>query len=71
MEQKAKKVSTPIGDFKFPMNPAFTKQLEGCKTIEDLFELCEKNGFINPDAFAEICARGLTVEYKQWKERPF
>lgn len=49
------------------MNPAFSKTLENCKTDEDLFKLVEKNGFINPDAFTELNARGLYHKYQEWK----
>ena len=68
MDAKAKTVETPIGDFPFPMDPAFTDHLANCKTDEDLFKLVECNGFINPDAFTEINARGLYFKYKKWKE---
>lgn len=67
MEAKAKYVKTPVGKFPFPMNPAFSKTLENCKTDEDLFKLVEKNGFINPDAFTELNARGLYHKYQEWK----
>ena len=67
MKPKAKYVQTPVGNFTFPMNPGFSKTLQNCKTNEDLFELIEPNGFINPDAFTELNARGLYHEYKKWK----
>ena len=67
MKAKAKFIKTPVGPFSFPMNPGFTKVLESCQTNEDLFKLVEPRGFINPDAFAELEARGLYHEYKNWK----
>lgn len=69
MESKAKKVQTPVGNFPFPMNPAFTKHLDKCKNNEDLFNLVEENGFINPDAFTELSARHLVQEYRNWKSK--
>ena len=68
MKPKAKVVKTPVGLFPFPMNPAFKDRLKACKTNEDLFQLIEENGFINPDAFAELQARNLVAEYADWKE---
>ena len=67
MKAKSKFVKTPVGKFPFPMNPAFSGTLEKCKTNEDLFKLVQENGFINPDAFTELNARGLYFEYKKWK----
>lgn len=68
MKLVAKSIKTPVGYFASPMNPGFTKTLEKCETNEDLFALVEENGFINPDAFNEINARGLYFDYKKWKE---
>ncbi len=68
MKAKSKTIKTPIGLFSFPMNPGFTQILDNCKSDEDLFKLVEKNGFINPDAFTELNARGLYNEYKKWKQ---
>lgn len=68
MKAKAKIVKTPAGNFPFPMNPGFKKTLEKCSTNEDLFKLVEDNGFINPDAFTELNARGLYYDYQQWKK---
>jgi len=67
MKPKAKYVDTPVGSFSFPMNPRFLNKLDACKTNENLFMLVEHKGFINPDAFTEIVARGLGNEYKKWK----
>jgi hypothetical protein len=67
MKPTATHVKTPVGPFPYPMAPGFAKQLEACKTNEDLFALVEENGFINPDAFTELIAMGLTSEYKKWK----
>lgn len=67
MEAKSKFVETPVGKFSFPMNPAFSKILENCETDEDLFKLVKENGFINPDAFTEVNARGLWYKYKEWE----
>lgn len=67
MKAKAKFVKTPVGRFPFPMNPGFTSILKDCKIDEDLFRLVEPNGFINPDAFTELNARGLYFKYKEWK----
>jgi hypothetical protein len=67
MKAKAQHVKTPVGNFPFPMNPAFSKTLENCTTDEDLFELVEENGFINPDAFTELNARGLYQKYREWR----
>lgn len=39
-----------------------------CKTNEDLFNLVEEKGFINPDAFTELNASGLYEEYQEWKK---
>lgn len=69
MKAKAQHVQTPVGNFPFPMNPAFSKTLKNCKTNEDLFELVEENGFINPDAFTELTARGLNNEYRIWRDK--
>lgn len=68
MKPIAKTVNTPAGKFPFPMNPAFKEDLELCQTNEDLFELVEWHGFINPDAFSEVMARGLISDYKKWKK---
>ena len=68
MKPKAKFVQTPVGPFNFPMNPGFNQTLEKCQTDEDLFKLVENNGFINPDAFTELNARGLYHKYKEWKK---
>ncbi len=68
MKAKATHVQTPVGKFPFPMNPGFTKILSECKTDEDLFKLVEPNGFINPDAFTELQARGLYHKYQDWKK---
>ena len=69
MKAKSKTIKTPIGLLKYPMNPGFTQILDNCKSDEDLFKLVEKNGFINPDAFTELNARGLYFEYKKWKNQ--
>jgi len=69
MKAQAKVVKTPVGDIPWPMNPAFSKTLENCKNDEDLFNLVEENGFINPDAFTEVLARGLSCKYKGWKKQ--
>ena len=68
MKSIAKTVNTPAGKFPFPMNPAFKEDLALCQTNEDLFELVEWHGFINPDAFTEVMARGLVPDYEKWKE---
>lgn len=70
MKVSAKKIKTPVGYFPAPMSPAFKGQLEKCKTNEDLFNLVEEKGFINPDAFNEVDSRGLYQEYQQWKRNP-
>ena len=69
MIAKARFIKTPVGKFPFPMNPAFSKTLGNCKTDEDLFRLVEEKGFINPDAFTELNARGLYSKYKEWKNQ--
>lgn len=69
MEAKAKYVKTPVGKFPFPMNPSFTNTLAKCKTNEDLFNLVEEKGFINPDAFTELNKRGLYTQYQKWKQQ--
>ena len=60
-------METPYGYFPAPMSPAFTTALAKCEKDEDLFALVEENGFINPDAFNEVNARGLYFKYKEWK----
>ena len=69
MKPVAEYSSTPIGIFKFPLNSAFLELLDKCETDEDLFKLVEPNGFIDPDAFTELDARGLVSEYEIWKKR--
>lgn len=69
MKAQAKVVKTPVGDIPWPINPAFSKTLEICKNDEDLFNLVEEKGFINPDAFTEVLARGLFCKYKVWKRQ--
>ena len=69
MKPVAKYVKTPVGRFPFPMNPGFKNTLNRCESNEDLFKLVEENGFINPDAFTELNARGLYFEYKKWKQK--
>lgn len=50
-----------------PMNPGFTGRLNACRTNEDLFYLCKDvSGYVEPDAFAEIRARGLLGAYEDW-----
>lgn len=50
-----------------PMNPGFTARLHACRTNEDLFYLCKDvSGYVEPDAFAEIRARGLLGAYEDW-----
>ena len=44
------------------------REYELGKTDEDLFKLVEENGFINPDAFTELNARGLYNKYQDWKK---
>ncbi len=68
MKAKAISVKTPVGHFPFPTNPGFNQTLSKCETNEDLFKLIEENGFINPDAFTELNARGLYLEYQEWKK---
>ena len=69
MKAKARFVNTPVGPFKFPLDPAFTRILEKCETNEDLFKLVEVDGFINPDAFTELLARDLIDEYNVWDKQ--
>lgn len=71
MKPIQKTAPTPIGNIPAPMSPRFEKDLEKCETNEDLFEIVEDNGFINPDAFNEVCARGLYIDYQQWKKKKF
>lgn len=69
MEVKAKSIDTPIGRLRGPMSPGFAAELAKCNTNEELFELVEHNGFINPDAINEVWARRLGYEYAQWKSK--
>lgn len=49
------------------MNPGFRGKLAACSTQEDLFYLCkDESGFVEPDAFGEIRARGLLGAYEDW-----
>lgn len=68
MKPVAKTIKTPVGYFPAPFSPAFASKLEQCNSNEDLFALVEEKGFINPDAFNEVNARGLYFEYKKWKD---
>jgi hypothetical protein len=67
MKPKAKKIKTPLGFFPAPLNPGFKKQIESFTSNEELFQIVEVNGFINPDAFNEIIARDLYPEYIKFK----
>ena len=69
MKPKAKVVQTPFGSMPFPLSPRFLDALSKCQTNEDLFSIVEENGFINPDAFAELSARHLVNDYEKWKEK--
>lgn len=71
MKQKAKFIDTPLGRAPAPMYPLFGNELAKCKSNEDLFSLVEKPSnwrFANPDAWAEVEARGLTSEYRSWRD---
>lgn len=69
MKIRANHIETPIGFLPAPLSPDFPRVLGECKTNEDLFKLLEsKRGFVNPDVFAEIEARGLYQEYKKWRD---
>jgi hypothetical protein len=68
MDHQAKEIDTPVGPIEAPMDPSFSSKLSECSTREDLFRLVEPGPFIDPDALAEVRARGLYQEYQDWKE---
>jgi len=68
MKPTAETVPTPIGDITAPVDPTFEDRLAECETREDLFELVHtEQGHVDPDALAEVRARGLYQEYQAWK----
>jgi hypothetical protein len=68
-QTKIKHTATPYGKFKGPLSPSWSSELEKCKSEEDLFALVMPTGFINPDAFNEVQARGLYPKYCEWKRK--
>lgn len=68
MKSLAKTIKTPVGTYAAPLHPGFEEKLAKCSSDQDLFGMVETNGFIDPDAFNEVRARGLYDEYKKWKQ---
>ena len=60
-------IDTPAGRFPSPVRPTFASELEACDTKGDLFQLVEKHGMIDPDALAEVRARGWLADYRAWR----
>jgi len=69
MKIKGKIIKTPVGEYQSPLNPHFKEILSNCNTVEDLFNIVEYQGFIDPDAFNELIVRGLCSQYKEWKNK--
>lgn len=66
MKCTAKVMETPIGQIAAPASPQGPKILAPIKTKEDLFALVRNDGFVNPDALTEVCARRWYGEYLAW-----
>jgi len=69
VKMQATHVDTPLGPYQAPLAPNWPAKLAQCETEEDLFALVRENGMVNPDALAEVLARGLYGEYLSWTKR--
>jgi len=69
MERKAQTIDTPNGPHAAPFDPSFEDRLADCNSKEDLFMLVRRNGYVDPDALAEVEARGLLGAYYEWKQQ--
>jgi len=68
MKPTAETVPTPTGGVTAPFDPTFEDRLAECETREELFELVRtERGHVDPDALAEVRARGLYEAYQAWK----